>query len=91
VSPSPIPDRELHLIKLLDEVNRARAAFRALRDRPSDSGARLEQQQLAADLVDAMRAYADAASASGVPLPNRYRDEMRLYRTMTENERYRPR
>ena len=89
MSPSRIPNRELHLIKLLDEVNRARMAFRTQRDNPG-GGAYLEQQRLAADLVEAMQAYADAASASGIPLPYRYRDELRLYRTMTENARRRP-
>jgi len=90
VSPSRMPDNELHLITLLDEVNRARAAFRNQRDKPGSAGAGLEQQRLAVNLLDAMQAYADAASASGIPLPYRYRDEMRLYRTMTENARHRP-
>ena len=29
-----------------------------------------------------MEAYAEAATDAGIPLPYRYRDEMRLYRSM---------
>ena len=29
-----------------------------------------------------MQSYADAAASAGIPLPYRYRDELRLYRAM---------
>jgi hypothetical protein len=71
------------LIALLLEVNRARAAFRQGRSQRVDSTNRPEQAQRAAHLAEAMQSYADAAASAGVPLPYRYRDELRLYRSMT--------
>ena len=41
-----------------------------------------EQRCRSQRLTDALQAYADAAAAAGVPLPYRYRDELRLYRSM---------
>jgi len=73
---------EALLIKLLFNVNRARAEVRAGRSVPATSTNRHDQQQRRALLADAMEAYADAAATSGVPLPYRYRDEMRLNRSM---------
>jgi len=82
--PTPrLRDRnEALLIKLLFNVNRARAEVRAGRSVPATSTNRHDQQQRRALLADAMEAYADAAATSGVPLPYRYRDEMRLNRSM---------
>ncbi len=70
------------LIALLLEVNRARSAFRAGRARPVNSSNRLEQAERTAHLAKAMEAYADAAASVGVPLPYRYRDELRMYQAM---------
>jgi len=73
---------EALLISLLFEVNRARYAFRAGRALPVNSTNRLEQVQRTAHLAKAMEAYADAAASVGVPLPYRYRDELRMYQAM---------
>jgi hypothetical protein len=73
---------EAQLVALLHEVNRCRAQVRAGRRAPLTSVSIGEQSQRCARLADAMEAYADAAAGSGVPLPYRYRDEMRLYRAM---------
>ena len=82
--PTPrLRDRnEALLIELLFNVNRARAGVRAGRRVPTTSTNRHDQQQRRARLADAMEAYADAATSAGVPLPYRYRDEMRLNRSM---------
>ncbi len=69
-------------MSLLVQVNRARSAFRAGRALPVNSATRLEQAQRTAQLAKAMEAYADAAASAGVPLPYRYRDELRLYQAM---------
>ena len=69
---------EAHLAGLLSEVNRARARLRAERHAPQTTTSRRDQRQSCKLLAEAMKAYADAASAAGVPLPYRYRDEMRL-------------
>ena len=74
---------EALLCELLSQVNRARAEFRAGRGQPSRHGGHLEQARRTAQLAEAMEAYADAAASSGVPLPYRYRDELRLYQSMT--------
>jgi len=78
---------EAQLIHLLREVQRARSAFQAGRAAPVTSTSRPEQAQRVADLAEAMEAYADAAAESGVPLPYRYRDELRLYQAMTRETR----
>ena len=82
--PTPrLRDRnEALLIELLFDVNRARAEVRAGRRVPPTSSNRHDQEHRRARLADAMEAYADAAATSGVPLPYRYRDEMRLNRSM---------
>lgn len=77
------PERnEALLISLLHEVNRARTAFRDARALPVTSTNRLEQAERTAHLAKAMEAYADAAASVGVPLPYRYRDELRMYQAM---------
>jgi len=77
------PERnEALLIALIVQVHRARSAFRAGRALPANSTTRLEQAQRTAQLAQAMEAYADAAASVGVPLPYRYRDELRLYQAM---------
>jgi hypothetical protein len=70
------------LIDLLLQVKHARSAFRAGRALPVNSTTRLDQAQRTAELAQAMEAYADAAASVGVPLPYRYRDELRLYQAM---------
>ena len=73
---------EARLAYLLDEVHRARADLRAARNDPKSSLSRADHQALCAALAEAMEAYAVAATEVGVPLPDRYRDELRLYRSM---------
>jgi len=70
------------LIALLDEVKRCRVRVHEGRQDPSTAVNHHEQSRRCALLADAMEAYADAAAESGVPLPYRYRDEMRLYSAM---------
>lgn len=73
---------EALLGRLLSEVNRARARFRAGRSGLGNATGRADQTQRAGDVAEAMQSYADAAASSGIPLPYRYRDELRLYRAM---------
>jgi hypothetical protein len=77
-----MPRDEAHLARLLSEVNEARARFRANKQAPPTAKSRGEHQECCASLADAMQNYADAAADAGIPLPYRYRDEMRLYRHM---------
>jgi hypothetical protein len=70
--------------ELLAEVNRSRHRVRAQRGMPMTSTGRNELAQCYGALADAMEAYADEASGSGVPLPYRFRDEMRLCRSMDQ-------
>jgi hypothetical protein len=70
------------LIVLLSDVTRARSAFRAGRLAPGAATSRPEQALRAARLASAMESYADAAVSTGVPLPYRYRDELRLYQAI---------
>jgi hypothetical protein len=79
---SLMPRDEAHLAMLLSQVNRARAELRATRHAPLTSTSQVEHQQCCASLADAMERYADAAANAGIPLPYRYRDELRLYRRM---------
>jgi hypothetical protein len=77
------PRDEARLAGLLSRVNRARADVRADRNVARTTPAsRTGHRVRCAALADAMEAYADAAAGAGVPLPYRYRDEMRLYRSM---------
>jgi hypothetical protein len=76
---------EALLIALLFEVNRARTAFRAGRSQPAGPGSRSEHAERAGELATAMESYADAAASAGVPLPYRYRDELRLYQAITRD------
>jgi hypothetical protein len=84
----PPPQRherdEKLLVGLLYEVNRCRDHVRAGRESRLTQVTRNEQSQRCVRLAEAMKAYADAAADSGVPLPYRYRDEMRLYRAMAD-------
>ena len=73
------------LVSLLSEVNRCRALVREGRASPG-STTRSDHAAQCAELAEAMRAYADAAAESGVPLPYRYRDEMRLYQAMARRQ-----
>jgi hypothetical protein len=69
---------EARLAVLLSKVNLARTSVRAQRN----VGNRDEHLHQCAALAAAMEAYADAAADAGIPLPYRYRDEMRLYRAV---------
>jgi hypothetical protein len=73
---------EVRLADLLSQVNRARTSVRADRNDPKTPVAKVEHRVLCAALAEAMEAYADAATEAGIPLPYRYRDEMRLYRSV---------
>lgn len=73
---------EVRLADLLSQVNRARASVRAERNDPKTPVTKAEHQVRCAALAEAMEAYADAATDAGIPLPYRYRDEMRLYRSV---------
>jgi hypothetical protein len=70
---------EARLAGLLSEVNQARTSLRAERNHPMTSVSRAEHRVRCAAFAEAL---ADAAAEAGVPLPYRYRDEMRLYRSM---------
>jgi hypothetical protein len=72
------------LARLLGEVRRAEAAFRESRDRIDHPGTRRDRARDAERLAEAMQAYADAASESGIPLPYRYRDNLKLFRALNE-------
>ena len=85
--PRPRERDEALLIALLFDVNQARAEVRAGRRVPTNSTNRHDQQHRRGRLAEAMEAYADAAATSGVPLPYRYRDEMRLNRSMAGKAR----
>lgn len=73
---------EVRLAGLLAEVNKARTLVQADRNDPMTSGSRAERRVRCAALAEAIEAYAEAATHAGIPLPYRYRDEMRLYRSM---------
>ena len=73
---------EARLAELLAEVNRSRIRIRVQQGLRLDSSSRNELARCYDALADALEAYADEASGSGVPLPYRFRDEMRLCRSM---------
>jgi hypothetical protein len=73
---------EARLAGLLSEVKQARTSLRAERNDPMTSVSRAEHRVRCAALAEALAAYAEAATDAGIPLPYRYRDEMRLYRSM---------
>ena len=75
------------LVHLLSNVNLARAGVRAGRSGRGNSTSGIDRRQRNTDLLEALEAYAAAAAASGVPLPYRYRDEMRLYRSIALDPR----
>jgi len=82
------PRRDEALLgRLLLEVNRLRSKVRAGRDLPADPDGRRERHEQRLGLAEAMEAYAEAATSGGVPLPYRYRDEMRLHQAMTRGSR----
>jgi hypothetical protein len=85
--PAPRQRNDRLLVHLLSNVNLARAGVRAGRSGPGNSTIRNARRQQCTELLEALEAYAAAAAASGVPLPYRYRDEMRLYRSMAADPR----
>jgi hypothetical protein len=80
--PAPRHRNDELLVQLLFNVNQARAGVRAGRSGPGRSTSGNDRRQQCTELLQALEAYAAAATASGVPLSYRYRDEMRLYRSM---------
>ena len=87
--PAPRQRNDRLLAHLLSNVNLARAAVRAGGSGRGSSTSGNDRRQRRTALLEALEAYAAAASDSGVPLPYRYRDEMRLYRSMAEDPRER--
>jgi hypothetical protein len=83
-SPEPRQRNDRLLVHLLSNVNRARADVRASRGNPGSS---IYQRQRFAVLAGSLEAYAAEAAACGAPIPYRYRDEMRLYRSMAVDPR----
>jgi hypothetical protein len=81
ISP-PRRRNETRLLSLLVDVNSARDRVRECRAGPQGTLTRNEQRSRCGDLVDAMEAYASAATAVGVPMSYRYAGELRLYRAM---------
>jgi len=70
------------LVALQQEVDKARADVQKGRAQSPGPYGATDQQRRCEHLLGALEAYADAASSAGVPLPYRYRDEMRLYRAV---------
>jgi len=75
------------LSALLAEVNRSRIRVRKQQGLPLNSSSRDELAQCYNALADALQAFADEASESGVPLPYRFRDEVRLCRSLGQRSR----
>ena len=88
--PAPRPRDDRLLKHLLFKVNQARAEVRADRAPPASATSSLQRRHRYAELADALEAYASAAEASGVPLSYRYRDEMRLCRSVARHPSERP-
>jgi hypothetical protein len=76
------PRDEKLLVDLMAEINQARDEVRDGRSRLSGPMTGQEQTRRMQQLVSALEDFADAASAAGVPLPYRYRDEIRMYRAI---------
>lgn len=70
------------LCELLSDVSRARSDFHGARNRPDRHEAKAAQTVRALRLAAAMEAYAEAATSAGIPLPYRYRDQLRLYKAL---------
>jgi len=73
---------EARLAELLSEVHRTRADLRAARHSPKSSVSAADQRVLCAALAEAMEAYANAAAEVGLPVPDRYAEELRLFRSV---------
>lgn len=73
---------EVVLVRLLGEIRRARAAYRACGDVPSTPTAEVVKARSVVQLAEAMQSYAEAAADAGVPLPHRFHLDMRIYRAM---------
>jgi hypothetical protein len=76
----PRDERLLELLRY--RVAIARADVHLGRAMPPGPLRVTEQDHRCERLRDALQAYSDASSAAGVPLPYRYRDELRLYSAM---------
>ena len=70
---------EARLSALHHEIGRRRAALLEQRALPDSSVQRARVAHGASALARAMERYADQASGAGIPLPYRYRDQVRLY------------
>ena len=78
-------DAELHA--LVVAIDRARATALAGRAGAFDAATWQAQIDRCGRLADLIEIFAVAAARSGVPLPGRYRDELRLYRGLGERAR----
>ena len=85
--PAPRQRNDRLLVHLLSNVNLARAGVRAGRGGRGGATSGYDRRQRCTELLEALEAYASAAAASGVPLSYRYRDEMRLYRSIAVDPR----
>lgn len=70
------------LVALMTEVSRARTRVESGRLLRPHAGSAEEQTFRMQALASALADFADAASRVGVPLPYRFRDEIRLYEAL---------
>jgi hypothetical protein len=73
---------EEYLLLLMEEVVLARTEVHRGRGLPPSPSSAGDQSQRMQHLARTLEAFADAASTAGVPLPYRYRDEIRLYQAL---------
>ena len=77
------PRDERLLVELMSEINQARDEVADGRSQLSGPMSGQEQTRRMQHLVGALEEFADAATTAGVPLPYRFRDEIRMYRAMS--------
>jgi len=81
-APEPPTRNERELATLLSDIGRARASVREGRGSAPSYLTRQEKERSCERLVEALEAYANAAAIAHVPLPYKFRDEIRLYRAL---------
>jgi hypothetical protein len=83
MSAPELPARnERQFASLLSEISRARASVREARGSPPSYLTRQEKERSCERLVEALEAYANAVAIARLPLPYKFRDEIRLYRAL---------
>ena len=80
--PERHPSDQRILVLLHNRVTLARTEVQLGRTLPPSPHRMQDQNRRCHRLMDALQDYADATFDAGVPLPYRYRDELRLYRSM---------